>query len=82
MNSEVFDQSSESTIRFELRHYRAYGPKALLQIPRWPVCICADYPVQKLQGGFGKSLMELHFVEPVDDSLGVGYTLQPPVNLP
>ena len=82
MNSEVFDQSPKSTIRFELRNLRAYGPKALLKILRWPVCLLVDYPVQKLQRRFGKALMELHFVEPMHDSLGVGYSLQPPENLP
>ena len=81
MNSEVFDQSLESTIRFELRHLLADGSKALLQIPRWPVYILVNYPVQKLKRGFGKSLVKLHFVELMDDSLRIGHSLQPPVNL-
>ena len=81
MNPEVFDQSPESAVRFELRYVRAYGSKALLQFLRWPVCIFADYPVQKPQRGFRKSLVELHFMEPMDDSVGIGHSLQPPANL-
>ena len=65
MNPEVFDQSPESAVRFELRYVRAYGSKALLQIARWPMCIFADYPVQKPQRGFRKSLVKLHFMEPM-----------------
>ena len=81
MTPEVFDQSPESTVPFELRHVRAYGSKALLQVRRWPLCIFADYPVQKFQRGFGKSLVELYFVEPMNDSVGIVHSLQPPVNL-
>ena len=81
MNPKVFDQSPESAVRFELRYVRADGLKALLKIPRWPVCFHADYHVQKLQRRFRKSLMQRNFVEPMDDSVGIGHSLQPPVNL-
>ena len=47
VNSEVFNQSLESAARFELWFVRADGSKALLKIPRWPVCFLVSCPGTK-----------------------------------